>query len=257
VYRLQNNQFLPTMTQAESYRSTRIKAAGLSVLASGLMVWALYLIFFWVPTERVQGVVQRIFYIHVPSAWVSFIAFGIVAVCSLGYLWLQDQRLDDIAVSAGELGLLFISGALVTGSLWGRIAWGTWWQWEARLTLTLLLWLIFIAYFAVRSGAENPEKGKRFGAILGLIGALNIPLVHMSVYWFRSLHPQPVILNPEGPTADTEMWQTIAVSFAALLVTFFALLLYRYVLARMKGQIDVLRFHGAAAPASSAEGTTR
>jgi heme exporter protein C len=242
------------MTQIQSYRSTRILAALLSVAATGLMLATLYMVFFWVPTERVQGVVQRIFYIHVPSAWVSFLAFGIVAICSLGYLWLKDQRLDDIAVSAGELGLLFISGALITGSLWGRIAWGTWWQWEARLTLTLLLWLIFVAYFAVRNATDNPEQGKRFSAILGLVGALNIPLVHMSVYWFRSLHPQPVILNPQGPTADTEMWQTVGMAFMALLATFFALLLYRYLLARMKGQVEMLRYHGSAHAAPSVEG---
>jgi heme exporter protein C len=236
------------MTEIVSYRSTRNLAAALSVLAAAVMLWAFYLIFFYVPTERTMGVVQRIFYVHLPSAWVAFLAFGIVALCSAGYLWLRDDRLDAIAVSAAELGVVFTTAVLVTGPLWGRVSWGTWWQWEPRLTLTLLLWLIYIAYFMVRNATENAERGKRFAAVVGIVGSFNIPFIHMSVQWFRSLHPGPVIARPEGPTADPAIVQTLFVSLFAFTATFFALLLYRYVLERMTTQVEALRYGAANAP---------
>lgn len=167
---------------------------------SGILV-LLWMVFFWVPTEAVQGVVQRIYYMHVPSAWVAFLAFGIVAISSVVYLWLGEERADQAALSAAEGGLVFTTAVLLTGPIWGKIAWGAWWQWEARLTLTLLLWFIYLGYFMVRNAAPTPEKGKRFAAVVGIVGALNIPLIHMSVYWFRSLHPEPVVLRPDGPSA--------------------------------------------------------
>src|SRR5690606_26619815 len=132
------------------------------------VLWTFYLSFFYVPTGSVMGVVQRIFYVHLPSAWVAFMAFGIVALCSLGYLWLRDDRLDAIAVSAAELGMIFTTAVLTTGPLWGKIAWGAWWVWDARLTLTLLLWFIYLGYFILRGATENPEKAKRFAAVLGI-----------------------------------------------------------------------------------------
>lgn len=234
----------------------RAWAAGLSVLAASVMLWAFYLIFFFAPTERLQGPVQRIFYVHVPSAWVAFLAFGIVALCSLGYLWLKDDRLDGIAVSAAELGVIFTSAVLLTGPLWGKLAWGAWWVWEPRLTLTLLLWLIYVAYFMIRNATDDPERGKRFAAILGIVGAIDIPLIHMSVQWFRSQHPQPVILRPEGPTADPEIVQTLLVSLLAFTLTFFALLLYRYGLDRMQARAEALRYR-AGNDALTPEGALR
>jgi heme exporter protein C len=246
------------MTEIASYRSTRILAAALSVLAAAAMTWSLYLVFFYVPTERTMGVVQRIFYIHLPSAWVAFLAFGIVALCSAGYLWLRDERLDAIAVAAAELGIVFTTAVLLTGPLWGRISWGTWWQWEPRLTLTLLLWLIYIAYFMVRNATENTERGKRFAAVVGIVGSFNIPFIHMSVQWFRSLHPQPVIARPEGPAADPEIVQTFLVSMLAFTLTFFALLLYRYGLERMQSHVEGLRYSAAVRPpVSTSEGVLR
>jgi len=230
------------MIDATSYRATRAWAAGLSVLSAGAMIWAFYLIFFFAPTERTMGVVQRIFYVHVPSAWVAFLAFGIVALCSLGYLWLRDDRLDAIALSAAEIGVVFTTGVLITGPLWGKLAWGAWWVWEPRLTLTLLLWLIYISYFMIRNATESRERGKRFAAVVGIVGAVDIPLIHMSVQWFRSQHPQPVIMRPEGPSADPEIVQTLLVSLLAFTLTFFALLLYRYGLERMTERVEALRY---------------
>lgn len=228
------------LTEHASIRATRLWAGGLAALATLVILFAFWMIFFYVPTERTMGIVQRIFYVHVPSAWVAFMAFGIVALTSVGYLWLRDERLDAIAVSAAELGTVFTTAVLLTGPLWGKIAWGTWWTWEPRLTLTLLLWFIYIGYFMLRGVAENPERGKRFAAVLGIVGAFNIPLIHISVNWFRSLHPQPVILRPEGPQADPEIVQTLLVSLLGFTLLFFSLLLYRYALERLRTRVELL-----------------
>jgi heme exporter protein C len=244
------------MTENSLYRTTRIWAAVLSVISAAAVIWTLYLIFFYAPTEATMGVVQRIFYFHVPTAWVAFLAFGIVALCSLGYLWLKDDRLDAIAVSSAELGIVYTSAVLITGPLWGKLAWGAWWVWEPRLTLTLLLWLIYIAYFMVRNATDNPERGKRFAAVVGIIGAVDIPLIHLSVQWFRSQHPQAVILRPEGPTADPEIVRTLLVSLLAFTLTFFALLLYRYGLERMRHQVEALRYRSVRT-ATPLEGASR
>jgi heme exporter protein C len=229
-------------TQALSLAGVRRGALVLGALAAAALVWAFWMIFFYVPTERSMGIVQRIFYVHVPSAWVGFLAFGIVALCSLGYLWLRDERLDAISVSAAELGLVFTTIVLVSGPLWAKLAWGAWWVWEPRLALTLLLWFIYVGYFLVRGATENPERGKRFAAVVGIVGAVDIPLIHMSVKWFRSQHPQPVILNPDGPTAAPEIVQTLLVSLLAFTLLFFSLLMVRYGAERLGARVEALRF---------------
>jgi heme exporter protein C len=226
-----------------SMAGTRKAALTLGALAAAALATAFWMIFFYAPTERTMGIVQRIFYVHVPSAWVAFMAFGIVALCSLGYLWLRDERLDAIAVSAAELGLVFTTIVLITGPLWGKIAWGAWWVWEPRLTLTLLLWFIYLGYFMLRGAADTAERGKRFAAILGVVGAVDIPLIHISVNWWRSQHPQPVILRPEGPRADPEIVQTLLVSLLAFTLLFFSLLLARYAMERLSARVEWLRAH--------------
>ena len=204
------------------------------VLLTFLLLWQ---VFFWVPTERTMGVVQRIFYIHVPAAWIAFMAFGIVAICSAVYLWLKDERLDKAALAAAEGGILFTAICLLTGPLWGRVAWGTWWSWEPRLTLTLLLWFIYLGYFLVRASTENPDRGKRFAAVVGIVGALDIPLIHISVKWFRSLHPEPVVMNPDGPSLDPDMLTTLFTGLGAFTLIFFALFLFRYALEHVKEEV--------------------
>jgi heme exporter protein C len=191
-------------------------------------------VFFWVSTERTMGVVQRIFYIHVPAAWVAFLAFGIVALCSVMYLWLKDERLDMAAVSAAEGGMLFTTIVILTGPLWARVAWGTWWTWEPRLTLTLLLWFIYLGYFLVRASTESSQRGKRFAAVVGIVGVLNIPLIHLSVQFFRSLHPAPVVLRPEGPSLPGDMLLTLFTGLGSFTFFFFSFFLFRYGLERMR-----------------------
>ncbi len=239
---------MQTTSDDESMAGMRVWALLLGALAAAGVLLSLWMVFFFAPTERTMGVVQRIFYVHVPSAWVAFLAFGIVALTSLGYLWLRDDRLDAIALSAAELGTVFTTIVLVTGPLWGKIAWGAWWVWEPRLTLTLLLWLIYVGYFMLRGAAENPERGKRFAAVLGIIGAANIPLIHVSVNWFRSQHPEAVVLRPEGPRADPAIVQTLLVSLLAFTLLFFALLLMRYGAERLSRRVEAARLRPRPAP---------
>lgn len=215
-------------------------ALALSLLGAALFVVLLWMVFFWVPTEALQGVVQRIFYVHVPAAWVAFMAFGIVALASAMYLWLKDERFDRLAVSAAEGGMVFTTAVLLTGPLWGKIAWGAYWVWEPRLTFTLLLWFIYLGYFMVRNATENPEKGRRFAAVVGIVGALDIPLIHVSVLWFRSLHPQPVVLNTEGPSLDADMGITIGVAVVAFNVLFFGLMMLRYQVENARARAQLL-----------------
>jgi len=230
--------------------SSKIRWSGavLGVLGLALVMVVHWQVFFWVSTERTMGVVQRIFYIHVPAAWVAFMAFGIVAICSAVYLWLKDERLDMAAVAAAEGGMLFTTIVLLTGPLWGRVAWGTWWTWEPRLTFTLLLWFIYLGYFLVRSSTENPQRGKRFAAVVGIVGALDIPLIHVSVQFFRSQHPKAVVINPEGPSLQGEMLTTLFTGLLAFTVLFFALFLFRYGLERMKRALTHRQLAGDGAP---------
>ncbi len=216
-----------------SFRRLRRTGTALTALGVAVTLVLHWQVFFVVPTEATMGVVQRIFYIHVPAAWVAFLGFGIVALCSAVYLWLGDDRLDAAAVAAAEGGIVFTTLVLVSGPLWGRLAWGTWWTWEPRLTLTLLLWFIYLGYFLVRRAADTPERGKRFAAVVGIVGALDIPLIHLSVTWFRSLHPPAVVLKPEGPTLDPAMLQALLSGLAAFTLLFAGLFLLRYAVERV------------------------
>ena len=209
-----------------------------------------WMVLFWVNTESTQGVVQRIFYVHVPSMWVAFFAFGLAALCSTVYLWLGDDRLDAAALAAAEGGMVFTTAGLVTGSLWGKIAWGTFWTWDPRLTLTLLLWFLYLGYFMVRASTENAERGRRFAAVLAIVGVLDIPLIHVSVLWFRSLHPRPVVLDTETPlNLDPDMLMTLMTGLLAFTVLFLGLLAFRYAVERGQGSLNLalhLRRSGAA-----------
>lgn len=221
--------------------STRMKwsALGLTFLGVVAVLLLHWMVFFWVSTEATMGVVQRIFYIHVPAAWVAFLAFGIVALCSAVYLWLGDERLDMAAVAAAEGGMVFTTIVLLTGPLWGKIAWGTWWTWEPRLTLTLLLWFIYLGYFMVRSATENEEKARKFAAVVGIVGAIDIPLIHLSVVWFRSLHPAPVVMKPEGPTLASDMLNTLFMGLAAYTLLFLGLMAFRYAVERVRRGAEI------------------
>jgi len=205
------------------------------------MLAAIYLVFVYVPTDREQGIIQRIFYFHVPLAMMTYLAVGTVALGSAIYLWRGSRVWDRIAHSAAELGVLFCSLVLITGPIWGKPVWGTWWTWDARLTATLILWLIYAAYLMLRSVAPG-EQGARYAAVLGIVGALDIPIINRAVYWWRTIHPA-VIQNRDGSTglADPAMQLTFATCLVAFLLLFLWLLWIRSDNLRLQDSIEDLR----------------
>ena len=183
---------------------------------------------FFTPLEALQGPAQKILYVHAPAAWVAFMAFGLVAVASILYLWLREDRLDRIAESSAEVGVVFTTVVLTTGPLWGKPIWGAYWTWDARLTLTLFLWFVYVGYIVLRGAIEDRAARARYSAVLGILGALLIPFIHLSVYLFRTLHPQPILMKPSAPSLPGEMLTTLLLSFASFILLYVALLRARY-----------------------------
>jgi heme exporter protein C len=198
-------------------------------------------IFLYAPTERVQGPVQRIFYLHLPLAWVAYLAFFIVFLASVLYLWKRHPRWDRLAVSAAEIGVVFTTLVLITGSIWARPIWGTWWSWDARLTTTLVLWFIYVGYLMVRSYAGDEQRGARYAAVLGIVGFFDVPIIHQSVTWWRTLHPEPVVLAQGGPAMPAEMLETFLLSMAAFTALFGWLLWERLRLEQTRAELRQLR----------------
>lgn len=207
------------------------------------MLGALALVFLYAPTESVQGEVQRIFYIHVPSAWLAYIAFFIVAGASVLVLARRDDwaRWDRIAVSAAEVGVVFTTIVLTTGPIWARRVWGTWWVWDARLTSTLVLWLIYVGYLLFRSTTPAGDRRARLSAVIGVIGAIDIPVVHFAVTWWRSQHPDPTVLRAGGPDLPGSMMLTLLASFVALAVVFSALIVLRMRIEETRSALEAAR----------------
>jgi heme exporter protein C len=205
-----------------------MKPTPLSIAAAAGVVATYVRAIYFTPTEAVQGPAQKIFYIHAPSAWVAFLAFGLVAVASVLYLWLRESRLDRIAEASAEVGVVFTTVVLITGPLWGKPVWGTYWTWDARLTLTLFLWFIYVAYLVLRGAIDDHEMRARYSAVIGILGALLIPFIHLSVYLFRTLHPKPILMKPSAPSLPSEMLTTILIAFAAFTLLYVALLRARF-----------------------------
>ena len=206
------------------------------------MAAAIYMVFVYVPSDRVQGIVQRIFYFHVPLAIMTFAAFSVVAVASIGFLWRGSRGWDRVAFAAAEIGMVFCTLVLTTGPIWAKPVWGTWWTWDARLTTTLILWLIYAAYLMTRNVSGSSEQGARYAAILGIVGACDIPIINRSVYWWRTIHPA-VLITREGGSglSDVRMQATLGVSFLAFLLLFVWLLTVRTESARLRDAMEDLR----------------
>ncbi len=203
-----------------------------------LMMAALYLVFVYVPTEKEMGIVQRIFYLMVPVAWVSLLSFIIVFIGSIQYLRKRESRWDIIAHSSAEVGIVFTTLTLITGSIWAKPIWGVWWTWEEpRLTATLVLWFIYLAYLLVRSFAAEESQGARFAAVVGIIGFIDIPFVILATTLWRGMHPGPIIF--QGGLAPS-MLLTLLVSIAAFTVLYFCLLGRRIGLREVEAEINKL-----------------
>ncbi len=229
--------------EARSERAGSRKRGGpfdwVFVVAVAAVVATIVRAVYFTPVEARQGAAQKIFYLHAPSAFVAlYVAFGLMALASALYLWLRDPRLDQLASSSAEVGLAFTTVVLVTGPIWGKTVWGAWWTWDARLTLTLFLWLIILGYLVLRGAVEDRQLRARYSAVLALLAALLIPFIHLSVYLFRTLHPQPIVLKPSAPSLPPEMLTTFLMALASILLLYVALLRARYALARAYASAD-------------------
>src|SRR5215211_8428098 len=204
-------------------RGLRLSAAAFVGL---LLVYVLAL--GYTPIEARQGVAQKIFYLHVPAAWSALLAFSLVGLASILYLWLQDPRLDRFAAASAEVGVAFSVVMLTTGPIWAKPIWGTWWTWDARLTLTLFLFFLFVGYLALRAAVHDAAERARFSAVVGILGMLLVPFVHLSVYLFRTLPPQPIVLKPSAPSLPTSMLTTLLVSTVVFTLLYVGFVTTRY-----------------------------
>jgi len=203
-----------------------------------LMTAALFLVFLYVPTEQTMGAIQRIFYFHVPLAWLSFLAFAVVFACSLLYLKSGDMKWDKLARSSAEIGIVFTTLVLITGPIWARPVWGTWWTWDARLTTTLLLWFIYLAYLLVRTYSVEESRGARYAAVVGVIGFLDVPIIALAIVLWRSQHPGPVIF--EGGL-EGSMLLTLMICLAAFTLLYSCLLIQTVSLKTAADEVKRLR----------------
>jgi heme exporter protein C len=208
------------------------------------LVWlvaALYLMFLYAPQELTMGEVQRIFFIHAPSGWTAGTAYFLVFVGSAIYLWKRSPIADDLAHASGEVGFVFCSSVLVTGPLWAKPVWGIWWTWDARLTLTFVLWLLFVAYLMLRNYVSNPSRAAVLAAVVGIIGFVDVPIDYLAIRWWRTQHPQPVIAGGPGSGLEPRMFLTFMISVGALHCLFAYLVRQRMALAQMQRELSMFR----------------
>jgi heme exporter protein C len=212
-----------------------------TVLVALLMFAAGYAALFIAPDERTMHEVQRIFYFHVPSWSASFTAFFIAFLANVGYLLTRRARWDWLGVSAAEVGVIACTIGLITGPLWAKPVWGVWWTWDARLTTTFILWLLYIAYLLLRGLIEEPGRRATLSAVFGIFAFLDVPLVYMSNRLWRTQHPQPVMFGGPGSGLDPTMGKVLGLSIFAVLCLMLLVLIDRYRLESLRGEIDELR----------------
>ncbi|HTC62923.1 MAG TPA: cytochrome c biogenesis protein CcsA [Candidatus Saccharimonadales bacterium] len=228
-------QTLPTTRPAISVPSVLLMFFLLAAASYGALIWA--------PTENTMGIVQRIFYFHVASAWSGFISFFIVFFGSVAYLRTRAPKWDWLSVASAEVGVAFFTVVLVTGPIWAKPVWGIWWTWDARLTSSFLLWVLFVSYLVLRTLVEEPERRALVSAVFGIFAALDIPLVYFSIWWFRTQHPQPVI--GDGGKLDARMGWVLLLCWAATLGVMVVLIRLRYRLEALRSEVDALRMESA------------
>jgi heme exporter protein C len=217
----------------------RMLANALGILALLAMLAGLFLAFFHAPSDALQGDVQRIMYIHVPTAWVAFFAFFVVFVSSLVYLWKRLPEADRLAYASAEIGVLFTALTLIDGSIWGKPTWGTWWTWDARLTTTAILLVIYVGYLMLRSFVEEPERRARLAALVGIVGFIDVPIIYMSVLWFRTLH-QPPSIRTGGVKMPDAMLLTLLVNVGVYTLVYLFFLVKRVRLESLRAIREIL-----------------
>jgi len=210
----------------------------LTLVAVGASV---FMTFGYAPEHRVQGNLQRIFYAHVSTATVCYIAFIIVAIGGAMYLVRRDPKWDRLARAAALLGVVFTTIVLLTGCIWGTRVWGACWTWDPRLTTTLVLWFVYVGYLMLRGYIDEREQKRRIAAIVGIVGAVVVPVNYLSVFWWRTLHPQSTIIVEGGGGLAPEMLQTLIATFFAFILLFGLLLRLQVRLERLSDAAEDLR----------------
>lgn len=230
------------MESPSSPARSRATLTWLGAASAVTLAAALYFIFFVAreAEDAMGGQLQRIFYVHVPSAWVAYLGFAIVFIASIAYLKTSNRRWDLLAHASAEIGVIFCTIVLVTGPIWARPVWGTWWQWDARLTSSLIMWLTYIGYLFLRNLASDPANAGRLAAVVGIVGFINVPIVHFSVYWWRTQHPSgptPAALDRDSGLGSPELlaFFTALIGFTLL---FSWLLALRTDLGRVKDELE-------------------
>jgi len=201
----------------------------------------IYLIFLWVPPIKASNpseqIAQRIFYFHVPSAWLGFLAFFVVFMGSVGYLWKRERKYELISVASAEIGVLFITLVLLTGPIWAKPVWGIWWTWDARLTSSLVLWLIYVAYLMLRRYLPDGNKRANLSAVVGIIGFIDVPIVYYSIRWWETQHPKAVMASSDGGLA-TPMFLVFMFALVSFTLLYIYLMRKRYQLLVIQDAIN-------------------
>jgi heme exporter protein C len=213
----------------------------LGTVAILLVIAAAFASFYIAPLERTMGELQKIFYLHAASAWAGMDAFFVCFIANLLYVWKRNQKFDWVAVSAAEVGLAFTTVVLITGPIWAKPAWGIWWTWDARLTSTFVLWLLYVSYLLLRSLIEEPDRRALLSSIFGIFAFLDVPLVYGSIRWWRTQHPQPVIMGGPGSGLQPTMAKVFFFSVLAMHVLMVFLIRERYLLEQASSEVELLQ----------------
>jgi heme exporter protein C len=216
----------------------------LSLLTMLVALWGAFL---YAPKESTMGDVQRIFYFHVASWWVAFIAFTVTFAASIGYLWKGRRRFDQVSLASTEIGVLFTTIGLVTGPIWAKYAWGIYWTWDPRLTTALVLWLMYVGYLMLRRYVPEEEKRAKLSAVVAIIAYIDVPVVFLAIRLWRTQHPQPVLLGGESSGLHPQMFQALMMALTAFLFLYLWLLDKR--LAVESAQAELERLHKELEPA--------
>jgi heme exporter protein C len=217
----------------------------LNVVTAVLMLAATYMVFFYAPQERMMGDAQRIFYFHMPTALMSFLAFFVTLAAGVAYLATRKPMWDQVASVSVEIGLLFTLLAMLSGSIWARPIWNTWWTWDPRLVTYTIMALIYIAYLMLRQGIEDPDRRARFAAVYGIVGFISVPITYMSIRWWRTIHPVVIGATNSGAKGEFDMTPRMTTvllfSLFAMTVLYFAFLFNRLRLARLQDRVEQLK----------------
>src|SRR6516162_8735215 len=213
----------------------------LVLIAAALMVFAGFAALYIAPDEKTMHAIQRIFYFHVPSAICSFVAFFVVFIANFAYLGTRQPKWDWLGVAGAEVGVVCSTIVLITGPIWAHPVWGIWWTWDARLTSTFVLWLLYVSYLLLRTLIEEPDRRALLSALFGIFAFLDVPLVYGSIRWWRTQHPSPVIMGGQGSGLDPTMKKVFFFSVLAMHILVAFLIVERYALEKLKSEVDILR----------------